>query len=193
MSFDPEWEPVYFTKEVKRVETDKQNIGIFREGADPRDFQDVDTDLEKLNSVLQEFSEKQNLKFSPSYMYYHYRFDHNSTVLRMCHTILTDKRDPTDNDAYFVGDVITNVPGVNNIKYIARLNNRMSPCAKDISVWVCEGEDFKKMKDLEGRVLNTDIHRSMNSLYRWPGKEVCDPFWEIAKTVRPFLRGRGFC
>ncbi len=192
MSFDEDFVPVYFTKQVERVESGSGNIGIFREGTDPRDFEDVDTDLEKLNSVLEKFSEEQNLKFSPSTMYYHYRFNHNSNILRMCHTILTDKRNPSDNDAYFVGNVITNVPGVDNITYVARLNDRMSSSVKNISVWVLEGGDFKKAKDLEGKVLNTDIHRSMNALYRWPGKENCDPFWEIAKTVRPFLKGKGF-
>ncbi len=191
MSFDQDFVPAYFTKETKRVETEEGNIGIFREGTDTRDLGDVDTDLKDLNLVIEKFSESQDLSFKPSNMYYHYRFENNSTVLKMAHTILTDKRDVTNSDVYFIGK-ISSLNRINNPIYIAKLNDRMYSTSRDICIWVYENQVFKKLNDLEGKAFNIDIHNSMNALYAWPGREKCDPFWEVAKTVHPSLKGKGF-
>lgn len=191
MSFDEDFVPAYFTNEVKKIESDDGNIGIFREGTDTRDLEDVDSDLEELNEVIKQFAVDQKLEYKPSNMYYHYRFENNNALLKMAETTMSDKRDVTDTDVYFFGHLITSNPS-RNAQYVARLNHRLYTTSNDISVWTYEDGKFKRLKDLEGSKFNNDIYRSVFALYANSGAEKCDPFWEIAKTVHPFLKGKGF-
>jgi len=189
MSFDQDFVPGYFV-ENQRVESDNGSIGIFAR-ADSRDVtpEDVESNLEELNDILEGFSKDQNLKFEPSILYYHDRMKSNPTVLEMAHTTMNLNGYPSLNDVFFVMKMVS-VRDEDRKTYIVRLNDRLQTTSKNLSVWEYDKGKFNRLKDVEGYVSNNKIHNATNHLYRAPSLKEINPFKEIAITVHPSLRGQ---
>lgn len=190
MASDKDWIPESFSfVEGKRIETDSV-IGVFAR-ADSREvtFEYVESDLARMNTVLEKFAKDTGLDFKSSSLYYHDRLKSDPTLLRMAHTVMNEKGNTILNDVYFVMDMIS-INARDSKTYIVRLNNWLDSNSKTLSVWEYTNGKFNRQKDVQGEVSNSTIHSSINSLYRWPGTEQCNPFKEIATTVNPSLKGR---